>query len=242
MPEVKMPKTKKTAAIIVCAGIAIPLALATTLCAQEPGAAKSEAPAPLPSPAEVAGSPDWPCMQRKVETISSAQVWDGPALPDEKDWQNDNKIRELTSILESRRVPLDDAEKAIKEFAQAQPEAERDQKLTQLFASVLAKINSDRKFVIGRVEEFQKRQKARAAELEREGKAFGQTNQPIPSPDSPGAGAADYKLTPEQETYNWNARIFQDRQQNLSLACDIPGLIEARAFDIAKIIRAQMKS
>ena len=99
-------------------------------------------------------------MQRKVETISSAQVWDGPALPDEKDWQNDNKIRELTSILESRRVPLEDAEKAIKEFAQAQPEAERDQKLTQLFASVLAKINSDRKFVIGRVEEFQKRQKA----------------------------------------------------------------------------------
>jgi hypothetical protein len=181
-------------------------------------------------------------MQRKVETISSAQVWDGPALPDEKDWQNDNKIRELTSVLESRRVPLEDAEKAIKEFAQAQPEAERDQKLTQLFASVLAKINSDRKFVIGRVEEFQKRQKARAAELEREGKAFGQTNQPIPSPDSPGAGAADYKLTPEQETYNWNARIFQDRQQNLSLACDIPGLIEARAFDIAKLIRAQMKS
>ena len=89
----------------------------------------------------------------------------------------------LTSILESRRVPLEDAEKAIKEFALAQPEAERDQKLTQLFASVLAKINSDRKFVIGRVEEFQKRQKGRAAELEREGKALGQKNQPILSPD-----------------------------------------------------------
>jgi hypothetical protein len=237
-----MPKPKKTAVIIVCAGIVIPLVLATALRAQESGPAKGEAPAPLPSPAEVAGSPDWPCVQRKVETISSAQVWDGPALPDEKDWQNDNEIRELTSILESRRVPIEEAEKAIKEFAQAQPEAERDQKLTQLFASVLAKINSDRKFVIGRVEEFQKRQKGRAAELEREGKALGQKNQLVPSPDSPGAGAADYKLTPEQETYNWNARIFQDRQQNLSLACDIPGLIEARAFDIAKLIRAQMKS
>ena len=57
MPEVKMPKTRKTAAIIICAGIAIPLALATALRAQEPGAAKGEAPAPLPSPAEVAGSP-----------------------------------------------------------------------------------------------------------------------------------------------------------------------------------------
>jgi hypothetical protein len=242
MPEVKMPKLKKKAIVIACAALVVPLVLATALRAQEPGAAKAEAPAPLPTPAEVAGSPDWPCVQRKVETISPAQVWDGPELVDEKVWENDDKIRELTTILESRRVSLEDAEKAIKEYAQAQPEGERDNKLTQLFSSVLAKINADRKFVIGRVEEFQKRQKARAAELEREGKTLGQKNQPIPSPDSPGAGAADYKLTPEQEQYNWNARVFQDRQSNLSVACDIPGLIEARAFDIAKLIRAQMKN
>jgi hypothetical protein len=237
-----MPNVRKTPVIIGCLGLAVPLALATAVGAQEPGAAKAAPAAPVASPAEVVGSPDWPCMQRKVETISAAQVWDGPSLDDVKGWENDDKIRELTSILESRRVPLEDAEKAIKEYAQAQPEGEREQKLTQLFASVLTKINTDRKFVIGRVEEFQKRQKGRAAELEREGQKLGEKNQPIASPDSPGAGASDYKLTPEQETYNWNARIFQDRQANLSVACDIPGLIEARAFDIAKLIRAQMKS
>jgi len=237
-----MPIVKKTALIIGCIGIAVPLALATALRAQEPGAAKAEAPAPVATPAEVAGSPDWPCMQRKVESISAAQVWDGPPLEDAKAWENDDKIHELTGILESRRVSLEDAEKAIKEFSQVQPEGERDKKLTQLFSSVLEKINTDRKFVIGRIEEFQKRQKGRAAELQREGQKLGEKNQPIPSPDSPGAGASDFKLTPEQETYNWNARIFQDRQANLSVACDIPGLIEARAFDIAKLIRAQMKS
>ena len=235
-----MPNVKTTAVIIACLGVLVPLT--TALRAQEPGAAKAEAPAPVASPAEVVGSPDWPCMQRKVETISAAQVWDGPSLDDAKGWEKDDKISELTSILESRRVSLEDAEKAIKEYAQALPEGERDQKLTQLFASVLTKINTDRKFVIGRVEEFQKRQKGRAAELQREGQKLGEKNQPIPSPDSPGAGASDFKLTPEQETYNWNARIFQDRQANLSVACDIPGLIEARAFDIAKLIRAQMKS
>ena len=237
-----MPNVKRTVVVVACAILAVPLALATSLRAQEPGAAKAEPPAPVATPAEVVGSPDWPCMQRKVEIISAAQVWDGPPLEDAKVWENDDKIREVTSILESRRVSLEDAEKAIKEYAQAQPEGERDKKLTQLFSSVLEKINTDRKFVIGRVEEFQKRQKARAAELEREGQKLGEKNQPILSPDSPGAGAADYKLTPEQETYNWNARIFQDRQSNLSVACDIPGLIEARAFDIAKLIRAQMKS
>lgn len=237
-----MPKVRRTAVVIGCAGLTLAFALAPALYAQEPGAAKGEAAAPVPTPAEVAGSPDWPCMQRKVETISPAQVWDGPPIDDLKGWENDEKIQDVTGVLESRRVSLEDAEKAIKEYAQAQPEGERDQKLTLLFASVLSKINADRKFVIGRIEEFQKRQKARAAELEREGQKLGEKNQPIPSPDSAAAGTSDYKLSPEQETYNWNARIFQDRQANLAVACDIPGLIEARAFDIAKLIRAQMKS
>lgn len=237
-----MPDRKKSAITVACTGLLAPLLLATVLYAQEPGAAKGEQSAPPPTPAEVAGSPDWPCVQRKVETISPAQVWDGPQIEGLTGWENDDKIQDLTRILESRRVSLEDAEKAIKEFAQAQPEAERDKKLTLLFASVLSRINTDRQFVLSRIETFQKRQKARAAELGREGKALGEKNQPIPSPDSPGAGATDFKLTPEQETYNWNARIFQERQSNLSVACDIPGLIEARAFDIAKLIRAQMKS
>jgi len=235
-----MPTIRTTA--VIAGGISLALACAPALYAQEPGAEKAAPQAAAPSPAEVAGSPDWPCVQRKVETLSAAQVWDGPPIDGLKDWDKDDKIQELVPILESRRISLEDAEKAIKEYAAAQPEGERDKKLTLLFAAVFDKFNSDRKFVIGRVEEFQKRQKGRAAELEREGKALGETNQPIPSPDSPAAGDTGYKLTPEQETYNWNARIFQDRQQNLSVACDIPGLIEARAFDIAKLIRAQMKS
>jgi hypothetical protein len=237
-----MPKVRRIALVIGSIGLALAFASAGALYAQEPGAAKAAPEAPAPTPGEVAASPDWPCVQRKVEDLSPAQVWDGPPIDDLKGWEKDDKIQDLTAILESRRISLEDAEKAIKEYAAAQPEAERDQKLALLFASVFAKINADRKFVIGRIEEFQKRQKGRAAELEREGKALGEKNQPIPSPDSPAAGAADYKLTPEQEAYNWNARIFQDRQQNLAVACDIPGLIEARAFDIAKLIRAQMKS
>jgi hypothetical protein len=236
-----MPTIRTTTVIAGCASFALALACAPALQAQEPGAAKAQPPAAVPSPAEVAGSPDWPCVQRKVDEISPAQVWDGPSIDGLKDWEKDDKIQELIPILESRRISLEDAEKAIKEYAAAQPEGERDKKLTLLFAGVFDKFNSDRKFVIGRVEEFQKRQKGRAAELEREGKTLGEKNQPIPSPDSPAAGEVGYKLTPEQETYNWNARIFQDRQQNLSLACEIPGLIEARAFDIAKLIRAQMK-
>ena len=188
------------------------------------------------SPSDILSSPDWPCIQRKVPTISPAQVWDGPPLDGIKEFSPD--IRDLTEVLESRRVSAEDAEKAIKEYAAKVPEAERDQKLTQLFASVLSEINTDRAFVMSRVEEFQKRQKGRAAELEREGqklaeKGIAATDELLPT---------ETKLTPEQQEYNWNARIFQERQQNLTMACEIPTLIEQRAYEIGRLIRAQMKS
>lgn len=188
------------------------------------------------SPADILSSPDWPCIQRKVPIISPAQVWDGPPIDGIKEF--DPSIRDLTEILESRRISSEDAEKAIKEYAATFPEAERDKKLTELFAAVLSQINTDRQFVMSRVEEFQKRQKGRAAELEREGqklaeKGIAATDELLPT---------ETKLTPEQQEYNWNARIFQERQQNLTMACEIPALIEQRAFEIARLIRAQMKS
>ena len=120
---------------------------------------------------DILSSPDWPCIQRKVPAISPAQVWDGPPIDGIKEF--DPAIRDLTEMLESRRVSPEDAEKAIKEYAAKLPEAERDKKLTELFASVLSEINTDRQFVMSKVEEFQKRQKGRAAELEREGAEAG---------------------------------------------------------------------
>lgn len=188
------------------------------------------------SPSTILSSPDWPCIQRKVTVISPAQIWDGPPIDGIKEF--DPAIRDLTELLESRRVPPEEAEKAIKEYAASVPEAERDKKLTELFASFLSEINTDRQFVIAKVEEFQKRQKGRAAELEREGqklaeKGMAATDELLPT---------ETNLSPEQQEYNWNARIFQERQQNLTMACEIPVLIEQRAYEIARIIRAQMKS
>ncbi|HEX9881769.1 MAG TPA: hypothetical protein VGA65_04595 [Hyphomicrobium sp.] len=205
-----------------------------------PGAAPSGEASPSVSPTEVIGSPDWPCIQRKVPTISAGQVWDGPPLDEVKGWENDEGIVALTPYLESRRISLEQAEKAIKEYAQSLPEAERDKKLTMLFASVLERINTDRGFVLGRIENFQKRQKARAEELEREGRELAKNNQVIPAADQ--LGPRDANLTPEQQEYNWNARIFSERQQNLTMACEIPILIEQRAYEIARLIRAQMSS
>ena len=211
----------------------------------EPAAPPAEAAAPATAPPVGAkpgdpayDNPDWPCVQRKVLTLTSTQMWDGPPVDDLKGWEDDEKIDELTKYVIRRRIPLEDVEKAIKDYAQSIPEGERDKKLTELFASVLSATNEDRQFVMRKVEEFQRRQKARAEELAREGQKLVEMKQDIPAEDQ--MGPRDATMSPEQQEYNWNARIFQERQQNLTMACEIPVLIEQRAYEVAQLIRQQM--
>jgi hypothetical protein len=119
--EEEMPRLIKAATRIGCVGLAIPLALATALQAQDAGQkgtspaapAAAETPATIPTPAEVIGSPDWPCVQRKVLTISGGQVWDGPPVEDLKGWEDDEKIGEMRPFPGNAACP-EDAEKAIR--------------------------------------------------------------------------------------------------------------------------------
>src|ERR1700687_1031111 len=61
--------------------------------------------------------PDWPCAQAKVPEISLAAVWAGPPLDDAVDkWKDDAKVSALVSKLAARRIPLEEAQKAITEF------------------------------------------------------------------------------------------------------------------------------
>src|SRR3954469_2249577 len=64
--------------------------------------------------------PDWPCAQAKVPEISLAAVWTGPSLDDVKDkWKDDAKVSALVTKLAARRLPLDEAQKAVTEYLTA---------------------------------------------------------------------------------------------------------------------------
>lgn len=179
--------------------------------------------------------PDWPCVQRKVVTLTSSQIWDGPPIEDLKDWSADNEIVKLVPGLVSRRVPIGDAAAAIKAYADKVPAAERDQKLMRLFAGVLTRINEERTTVINGVERFQKRQRTRSEQIERE------SSEIIKLKEKAGKDAAAEKALAEaEEKHNWDVRVFQERQQNIPLACEIPVQIEARAFDLGREIRTHM--
>src|ERR1700740_1435922 len=61
--------------------------------------------------------PDWPCAQAKVPEISLPAVWAGPPLDDiQNKWKDDAKVSALVTKTAARRMPLDEAEKEIKEF------------------------------------------------------------------------------------------------------------------------------
>jgi hypothetical protein len=181
-------------------------------------------------------NPDWPCIQHKVPTLTSAQMWDGPIVDDEEAWRDNEAITKLIPALASRRVPMDEAAAAIEGFAAAQPKEKRDEALKQLFAGLLRTVNVDRAVVMSGIERFQKRQKARAEAIQRQGEALRQLRKQGETDEKARAEAAT-----AEERYNWDVRIFTERQQSLPLACEVPVLIEQRLFELAREIRARMQ-
>ena len=177
---------------------------------------------------------DWPCIQRKVETLTSAQMWDGP-FDDSIQWRDNEQIAKLVAVLARRRVSLDDAAAAITRFADAQPQDERDEALKRLFSGLLGTINADRAVVMSGIERFQRRQRDRAAELERQASVIRQLKEGAANDE-----AARAELTAAEDRYQWNARVFTEREQSLPLACEVPVLMEQRLFALAREIRSHM--
>ena len=189
-------------------------------------------------------TPDWPCVWRKLNILDAGTIWDGPPLDTATGWQKDDIARKLSAFVISRRIKLEEVEAAIKKYAESQPEAARDQKLSELFAAALSRTNEERKLMMEGIERFHKRQLARAKEIEKQGAAL-PTDSPLAKlgamdPQPAPAGEIG-KLTDAEEKYSWDVRVFQERQQNIPIACEIPQLMDERAGAVARAIRGLMK-
>lgn len=186
-------------------------------------------------------NPDWPCVWRKTLTLDAATIWDGPAI-DAADnaWRKNDAVRTLSEILVIRRIKIEDAEAEIKKFAQSVPEAQRDAQLKDLFVAVLTRTNEERKTVVSGIERFHKRQLARAKQIEEKGITL--PDQGAPLPTAPISATEIDKVTPEQEGFDWEVRVFLERQKNIPLACEIPQIMDERVGALARAIRAEMKS
>ncbi|MGX5736738.1 hypothetical protein [Bosea thiooxidans] len=188
------------------------------------------------SPVRAQDAPEWPCVQRKVLTLTAAQMWDGPEVEGLTGWQDDAEMGRLIKGLVSRANPMEKVTESLGQWAKAQPDAGRDDKLKLLFAGVLKTINDDRAIVMAGIERFQRRQRQLSERIQEQGAALGALRARAASDEK-----AKAELTAAEDRYKWDARFFAERQDAMPYACEIPVQIEQRAFDLAREIRALMK-
>lgn len=180
--------------------------------------------------------PEWPCIQRKILTLTAAQMWDGPDVEAIAGWQDDAEMGRLIKLLVSRATSMAKAGETLAQWAKAQPESARDEKLKTLFAGVLKTINDERAVILTGIERFQHRQRELAERIQVQGAALGALRAKAATDEK-----AKAELTAAEDRYKWDTRFFAERQESLPLACEIPVQIEQRAFDLAREIRALMK-
>ena len=176
--------------------------------------------------------PDWPCVQRKVAEISAGQVWNGPPLDTSNAWRDDNAAADLARNLASRRTELDAAKALIADFATtAGPDKNR--RLTLVFSGVLEVINQDRGSILNGIGRYARRQKSLADKIE---------TQSAELDTLPVNGTAEQKARRDEldEMQTWDTRIFQERERSLRYVCELPVLLEQRAYAIGKEIAGHL--
>jgi hypothetical protein len=172
---------------------------------------------------------DWPCIQIKVPEISVAAVWSGPSIDDVGHaWEEDPATRDLVPRLAARRIPLDDAQRAISDFITGSV-SERQQKAKLIFAGLFATLNQERSQVMNGIERFSRQQAAFADRIRLD---IAELRELQDAPDHDQS-----RLDELANRIDWNTRIFEERRKTISYACEVPVLIERRLFALARAIQ-----
>jgi hypothetical protein len=184
---------------------------------------------PPSSAADPRDPEDWPCAQPKVPQMSVAAMWDGPSIADVgNSWQDDSKIQDLVAQLAARRTPLDDAEKAIADFITGAA-TERQDKAKKVFAGVFDTLSAQRSEVMSGIDRLARKEKALADKVRSDVTALREL-QDKPDQD-------ESKISALATQIEWSTRIFDDRRKSIRYVCEVPTIIEQRAFVLARAIR-----
>lgn len=194
----------------------LPIAFLASLCAAGPSLAQPEA------------DPDWPCVQRKVSELSIGQMWSG-VLPQEGA-RPDAAAVEVAARITPRRVSDEEVKSVASAYAASLAPEERPERLAEVFASVLQRINAERSQVISGIARYSHRQIEMADRIGAREAALAELAK-VPE-DERDMG----RFEEEADGIKWDTRVYHDRQQSLTYVCETPVLLEQRAFAIARIL------
>lgn len=189
-----------------------------------------------PALAQPKADPDWPCVQRKVSTLSPGTVWTGPDLEAAGPWGDDYEAASLAQKIASRRTDLSEVDPLLDEFV-AKAGDEKAKRLTRVFAGVFEVVNNERSRVIGGIARYAQGQRRMAERIRQEADQI--------SAVKDGPSANDAREMPKEASeleakFAWDRRIFQERSQSLNYVCEVPTLLEQRLGEVARKIQARL--
>ncbi|PWE31211.1 hypothetical protein DDZ14_13540 [Maritimibacter sp. 55A14] len=175
--------------------------------------------------------PDWPCIQRKVPTLSPGVMWPHPMPENGLTEETRAAVEETSDILALRRVTLEEAEAAVARAEVAHPEFGRAE-YGAIFARVFDRLNARRNELMDGIARYARNQARMAENIE----ALRAQMKRLESAESPDFDRID-KVEAELD---WHERIFTDRARSLRYVCETPVLLEQRIYAIAQMLLARV--
>lgn len=183
----------------------------------------------LPVHAADFSDPTWPCIQRKIETLSPGLMWPFPLKEDTKvqNAQLAADSADLAARLALRRIELADLDGAVQAFVTqhgASPET-----LGLVFEQAFDTLSTRRARIINGIGHFSMGQISLAEQV---------GSLRIDLDVALSAADPDYdRIDTLEAQLDWDQVIFSDRQQSITYLCETPTLLERRLFGIAQMLQ-----
>lgn len=171
--------------------------------------------------------PDWPCIQRRVDTLSAAVMWPHPPENQAGAETLSPEAARLAELLALRRISLDEAESAV----DAAPDLARDD-YAAIFSEVFERLNQRRGEIIGGITRYARNQARMAQEID----ALRSEIASLSKAENPDFDRIDQL----EEDLDWRERVFDDRRRSLTYACETPVLLEKRLYALAQMLAARV--
>lgn len=190
-----------------------------------------------PASAQPRTDPDWPCVQRRVGSLSPGQFWTGPDVAAAGAWGDDAAAAVLAQKIASRRTDLAEVDPLLDDYVAKVPAADKGKGLSHVYAGVFEVLNGERDKVMGGIARYAQGQRRMAERIRDEADTISQTKD---GPSAADAREVSREQSDVETKFAWDRRIFQERSQSLTYVCEVPQLLEQRLGEIARKIQARL--
>jgi hypothetical protein len=172
---------------------------------------------------------EWPCIQRLVDSIPLATVWQGPAIKEfTATWWEDKTLLPLVNELLDETLTEEESADIINGYVETLGK-DKDKKLLALFSGLFLRSSELRARQIRGIKEFYRRQIERAERI-------GLMAKELRNMEQEGVGEESPEYMGLSETLIWNTRIYDERNKLIDYVCEAPVFLEQRLGIQARII------